>query len=452
MRMASGFVLAAAGIIFTGMAILSGWMSGRIDRAITQDNAQTAALFMESIVEPLVQDLATNDGVLSDVAVRAIAGVIDQPSSIGHGVNSIRIWRRDGSIAYPNQPKAAQLPPTELVQAFEGRVVFSRNVWGAKEGTSSSSFLSIFAPIHLQGTSTIIGVAEYVEPSLFFDKAVAKGNRETWTMIIGFSITTLLLLVAVFFSGGRLLARHNQLLEERYWDQVRLNIINDELKNELQRARVECIDINERFLRRVGADLHDGPAQLLALAMLRLDDIAGSAAQSESAMEALSTVRHATVEAMREIRNISSDLVVPEQKWKSVEDAIKAAVSSHQKATGDRVDCRIECLPKELSKSSMICLYRALQESLTNAHRHAGGKGIVVHAHCNGKSFDVEVRDQGPGFDVAKQSSSSNRLGLAGLRHRIESVGGRLDIKSELGAGTRLCIILPNTASGCHVV
>ena len=94
-------------------------------------------------------------------------------------------------------------------------------------------------------------------------------------------------------------------------------------------------------------------------------------------------------------------------------------------------------LPANMSSLHKVCIYRFVQEGLNNAYRHAGGIGQTVHVASDGRELTVEVADKGPGFSPAK-SSGGDRLGLAGLRDRVESLGGKFSLEAQLGSGTRL--------------
>ena len=98
----------------------------------------------------------------------------------------------------------------------------------------------------------------------------------------------------------------------------------------------------------------------------------------------------------------------------------------------------------ELSQSEKICIYRLVQEGLNNAARHAGGAGQRVAAVYSDQHLDITVADKGPGFEIGQARDGS--LGLAGLRERIESLGGDFGIESS-PTGTRLRMRL-NVAKG----
>ena len=92
------------------------------------------------------------------------------------------------------------------------------------------------------------------------------------------------------------------------------------------------------------------------------------------------------------------------------------------------------------NRSACICLYRFVQEGLNNAYHHATGADCQVLTECSNGKIEVRVCDNGSGFDPVeiRREKSRERLGLAGLRERIESLGGQFDIQSSPGKGTVL--------------
>ena len=105
-------------------------------------------------------------------------------------------------------------------------------------------------------------------------------------------------------------------------------------------------------------------------------------------------------------------------------------------------------LPTRLPLPLTICLFRFAQEGLNNAFRHAAGKGQRLKADFDGLHISVEVIDSGPGFSVEERLGQSERIGLAGLRHRIESLGGTLGVQSTPETGTCLRLRFEITAAG----
>src|SRR5262249_49870897 len=202
-------------------------------------------------------------------------------------------------------------------------------------------------------------------------------------------------------------------------------------------ARRASVETNERFLRRVGADLHDGPAQLISLALLRLGSLPPLPAAEPSKSEEFERIRTVLQDCLREIRHLSAGLSPPHLDALSLRRVLELVIRQHEQRTGTTVKATIGALPVSMSPLHKVCIYRFVQEGLNNAYRHAGGAGQAVHVDISNEELFVEVSDSGPGFSPLSIGSGDG-LGLAGLRDRVESLGGKFSLKSELGAGTKV--------------
>jgi len=198
------------------------------------------------------------------------------------------------------------------------------------------------------------------------------------------------------------------------------------------------VEINDKVLRRIGVELHDGPAQFISLALLRLDSLCPERTQNGGAsLDDFERIRGALQEALAEIRSMAAGLTLPELSSVSPGDALRLAVRNHERRTATSVTCDVEGLPHHVPASIKSCLYRFTQEALNNAYRHAGGYGQAVRGKCHGNTIEVEVADTGPGFEPDSKVVG-NHLGLLGMRERVASLGGTLEINSRPGSGTRL--------------
>ena len=225
---------------------------------------------------------------------------------------------------------------------------------------------------------------------------------------------------------------------------------NEDLRSRLQRASQEVAESNELILHRIGADLHDGPAQLLSFALLKFNTISRVVERNGSAAETkeLNSVRSALSDTLREIRNLSEGLAVPAIEHATMRETIALVVASHEQHTGTGVRLNITDLPDFASPASRIAIYRFLQEALSNAYRHAGGRNQVVTAAgvpCGDEvRLVLTVSDGGPGLTTAREPTKG--LGLASMRSRIEALGGTLEISAcGDGGGTSLTASLPHS-------
>jgi signal transduction histidine kinase len=216
---------------------------------------------------------------------------------------------------------------------------------------------------------------------------------------------------------------------------------NGELSAKLQRASQRTTALNERYLRRLGAELHDGPAQLVALAALKVDSAAISNPRTSRRVRDLeiTSIKSSLDDAMQEIRTICSGLVLPQIEGANLREVIQRALKAHSERTGTHVELSLSPTSPQLSISAKICVFRFLQEALNNGYRHGGGAGQYVIQTYEGQTVSVKAGDRGPGFDPTKIKPSS--LGLSGLRERVESLGGVFDLDTS-GRGTELCMSL----------
>ena len=98
----------------------------------------------------------------------------------------------------------------------------------------------------------------------------------------------------------------------------------------------------------------------------------------------------------------------------------------------------------ELDESSQLTVYRLIQESLTNVGKYAQAGQVDISVRNYEAHVEVDVKDDGEGFDPATVRPSTH--GLAGMRHRVEAAGGRLNVNSSPGNGTRISAVMPKAA------
>jgi signal transduction histidine kinase len=216
---------------------------------------------------------------------------------------------------------------------------------------------------------------------------------------------------------------------------------NEELRNRLQNSSNRVVEINERYLHRIGADLHDGPAQLIAFALLRLDSLKSMLHKKYPEREdsnEISAVYDALRDAMSEIRELSAGLTLAKLEEMSPRTVLDEIISAHQKRIETTVTLDVESVPEWLPLPVKITAFRFIQEGLNNAYEHAQGIDQRVVCRFDHQDLVLEVSDGGPGFVLESAASNNGGLGLIGLRERIENLGGTLSVNSLPGRGTTL--------------
>jgi signal transduction histidine kinase len=89
-----------------------------------------------------------------------------------------------------------------------------------------------------------------------------------------------------------------------------------------------------------------------------------------------------------------------------------------------------------------MTVYGLIQEALMNGFKHGATEGQVVHIYSEGLHLHLEICDQGPGFELNDLLEYNGRLGLLGMRERVEGLGGKFWIDTALGRGTRVHAVM----------
>jgi len=432
-------VAGTALVIFTGLSAL--WVSGQFERSLVAGRTPSAIALVEDVVQPLIQGL-NGDTSLSADATAAFDNLM-AASDVAAQVAVLRLWRPNGALVYrSDRPKASA--PTWLPTGSDRELDHD-----ALEQRLGTTLVEIKAPLYRTGTRHIIAIAQLYGRADSMGASLQQIVLQS-ALVLGLLATAMLVIVflVVQKANGQIEAQQ-QLIGEQKAERAHLASQNEALRNLTEVIHRRGVDHSEKMLRRIGSDLHDGPAQHLALVLLRLDELApvlDKPAQTGpgTSGNTLETIRRATSDALKEIRHISSGLALPELQKISLQDALLIAVRAHQRATGTPVAATFDNLPTRLPLPMTICLYRFSQEALNNAFRHAGGSGQSLRATYEGGTISVEVADTGPGFVVDPSATGRGRLGLSGLRYRVESLGGSLQINSAIGRGAKLTVQFRN--------
>jgi signal transduction histidine kinase len=449
LTLAVQFAAVTSTILVVGMLSIGNWVTGRISDGVVHANAVAAALYTESFVAARVQELRSRPELSPETRKELDRLLI--PQVIGKPLVGFRIWKRD-TVVYSDRPEMVGLtfPPSQLRQrAWEGKIVAEYGHLDdphyAPAGTANHPILEIYAPVREIGTKNIIALAEAYEIMPSLPDELASARIGSWIVVSAATLGMLGLQIIVVGKGSRTIGEQRASLRERIADLSRLLDENDILRQRANEANRRVAEMNERYLRRIGADLHDGPVQLLGMAVLRLDSLRDTVLGAEKSIveeadEDIAVLRDALSESLDEIRNISAGLAPPEIETLTLGDALQMAARRHERRTGNLVRRDIVDLPAFVPLSLKICLYRFAQEGLTNAFRHANGDGQTIAARYSGNEIEVNISDTGPGLGETPAFTESRGQGLLGLRDRVESLGGEFSINSRPGAGTRLTV------------
>lgn len=437
------FLLAGALVLFLGMAIIGLWVTGRIEEAATRNAAVATALYVDSIIAPLTQDLASSNG-LGEGAQLALRETLGN-GVLGDRLVAFKIWKPDGTIIFSNEEALVgqHFEPKEGLRAalagqVHGEFDSLDDPENELERRADVPLLEIYSPIREPWSGRVIGVAEFYEAAEELSADIIHARLRSWLVVGVVTVGMLGSLFLIVARGSRMIARQRGVLKDKVEELSRLLSQNRRLRLRVEQASQRTAGLNERYLRRISADLHDGPAQLLAYALLRLDSAAPPAPAD------LAAVQKSLGEAMQEIRDICRGLTLPELDTLDLDAVLSRVVSAHGARTGLPVALDLTGPLPTLSQAAKICVYRFVQETLSNATRHAAGTAQSVTVTASDSGPTIAVQDEGPGFD---RGTAAIGLGLAGLEERIAGLGGRFALETGAGQGTTVRMVLPETGA-----
>jgi signal transduction histidine kinase len=202
-----------------------------------------------------------------------------------------------------------------------------------------------------------------------------------------------------------------------------------------ERSR-ELSIVEER--NRLARELHDNVTQRLFGVALAVES-AGTLLERDAAAAAdeLERVRELARGAMEELRAVVFELRPASLEAEGLATVLRKHVDVLRRVSGRPIELSVADPPR-LSGASAAQVFRIAQEALQNALRHADAEHIEVRLEGADGGLVLSVADDGRGFDPARRAVRGRRLGLTSMEERAEELGGRLDIESAEGEGTRV--------------
>ena len=460
LSLSARFAFAAALVLCNGMALIGGWVVTQIERGLSQNAAASESVYIQNLLSPMAPFLP---GAGKDNA--QIASAIDnalQSTHIWSPSTSIAIWLPDGVIAYSTDKSLIGRKytlPSEVRNAFNNEVrttvVDKRLRLLDPLKRDEETVRTVYTPLPEKDRSAVIAVVEIVTNADALKAQLNSIRKRTWIVVGVATLLMIGMLFGIVQRGSRTIEEQRLEIERRLDEEIRLGQVNKELSERLQEANRRGIELGEEQLRRISSDLENGPAQLLALALLRMYELKPDADQDErdasySSANVVDAITRATAGAQRELREITSGLLLPELQRLSPYEAVERAIRAHEQTTGTFVERNISSLPEHLPLPVTICIFRLVQEGLMNAYCHAGALGQTVTGSYEEDSFVITVSDDGFGFSPEEALQPGSSLGLRWLRQRVESIGGTLTIQSAEDNGTQLSARFPYAILSSH--
>jgi signal transduction histidine kinase len=215
----------------------------------------------------------------------------------------------------------------------------------------------------------------------------------------------------------------------------------EQAEREMRQLSQRLVAAQEEERRHLSRELHDHVGQVLTALRMELGRIERGRPPADTRLATAVAESKQLVDKMfRTVRDLALGLRPSMLDDLGLRAALEWHVRDISRRFGVEVDLRIEGNVDNLADSHQTCIYRVIQEALTNCVRHAKARSIVVDITAVDGRLTISVADDGTGFDAAQRRGG---LGLRGIEERVRELGGRLTIRTSPGHGTTLVMHLP---------
>jgi two-component system NarL family sensor kinase len=245
---------------------------------------------------------------------------------------------------------------------------------------------------------------------------------------------------------------------------LKLSLAHSELETlvlertaELQKLSQRLVKVQDEERRKVARDLHDSTGQTLAALRISVSFLQASCIVDPATLTIVSDIARLADQAIEEIRTTSYLLHPPLLDEVGFACAAEWYVEGFAKRSGISIRADIANSLERLPKRVEITLFRVLQESLINVHRHSGASEASIHFQHEAETAILEIRDFGKGITeerlrLLSTASAETGVGLAGMRERLHELNGTLEIESDLcGTSVRATVPLNRTSAQVHL-
>ena len=419
------FLAVAVLVVATAMLALGTLVSQLAVRSITAGVAETLATSIDAIVagefaeeSQTLRNTVNLDWYFGSRPVVGATQLID-----------VQIHGRDGSLLYDAAGTLVDADKAGAIaaawqNAVSGSIVELPLAPVGPAGEQTVPVLRIAAPLHAAASGDVFAVAMLYYTA---DPIIAMRSRiqfAVWGVVLGTGILVVAALYVFVATTSTTIGRQRRRLAKNLATSRALAEEVRALHAASERLRTGAIEANEQLLARVGSDIHDGPLQLLTLAILQLTS---PSRNGQGALRTLPEATALTTQAVGELRSISAGLILPALDGLTIAETIETAIRRHEGATGTLVRRHIAHVDVKAPPSVQMCAYRVVQEALTNAFRHAAGLDQSVRATREGDELLIDIANARAAAG-GERPTATPRLGVRGMQLRVEAAGGSLGL------------------------
>ena len=271
-------------------------------------------------------------------------------------------------------------------------------------------------------------------------------NEATFLIVSGFPIQVIRSITAVMITIGLLRSTFNMEDERR----VQLNTAQQSRLEALQQQEAlrrellaHTVHAQEEERARIARELHDETAQELSAFSLELAALRSLVKRQKTASAKVEHLQNISRRVSQELYRLVHDLRPAQLDDLGLVAALRYFIGQYHADTSINIRFKVDGDVRRLDPSLETVLFRVAQEGLTNIARHAETCEADVQLIFEADLIHLIVADQGRGFDANGRFPGPHGWGLAGMRERVESVGGDFRLTSTGGTGTQIEVIVP---------
>ncbi len=393
-------------------------LAGDLARLLLTRSLPASLFFPTAAADPSLYARTMNDIAAADDVVRVV--LYDAQARVLWSDDTALIGRR---FAHDNELRGA------LGGEIEAKIIRP----GKEEHEGLRSFArieEIYLPVRYARDGPVVAVLEiYRYPPAFF-AVIDRALTAVWLLGGGGGFV----LYAALFAMARL-----GLVEVG----PGMGVVGVERRAERRRSEEALRRMNqtlEEETKRLAHEVHDEAGQLIATAQLALADVALE--MPASSREGVAKVSRVLDEVADQLRRLAHELRPTVLDDLGLLSALEFLSQGVIKRTG--LDVRVEgSTAGRLDPIIETTLYRVVQEAVLNVVKHARARSVIIRVEHGPTHIRCSIRDDGVGFDAGGQPKGPRGLGLLGIGHRVETLGGRLEIRTRLGQGTTLVVGIP---------
>jgi signal transduction histidine kinase len=268
--------------------------------------------------------------------------------------------------------------------------------------------------------------------------AIESSRRELTSYLWRMTGAGVFLGVVIAFFGGRrisALQRHSESHRKRI----------EKSEEERRRLSAELVRAQEEERKHISRELHDEVGQTLTALGIEIGNIQrlrrDPGPEFDEHVDAAKDLAQGTLKTVREIAMGLRPSMLDDS---GLAPALRWQIREFSKRTRVPVDLQTDGMLDALGERVSTCIYRVVQEALTNCARHANARSVRVAIHGKDNLVHLAIQDDGIGFDP---SDETHGLGIVGIEERVHDLGGNVRITSESRRGTLLLVEIPLQAT-----